>query len=93
MSDYKNFVEIGDDVTDGYSMFHKITYKHPEEECIGWQRGIDNFCEWLDENGFAVVEVPPNKACSGLPYGTRLRVNLGKFLVSLGELIASFGIR
>ena len=93
MADAKNFVEIGDAVTDGYSIFHRITYKHPKEECIGWQRGIDNFCEWLDEEGYLVVNVPPNKACIGLPYGSRLRVNFGKFLILLGELIASFGNR
>lgn len=93
MADAKNFVEIGNAVTDGYSMFHRITYQHPEEECIGWQRGIDNFCEWLDEEGYFVVKVPPNNASSGLPVGSGWRVSLGKFLIQLGELVASFGSR
>lgn len=84
MSDYKNFKQIADMATNGNSAFHRVEYKHPEEECMGWQRGIHNLANWLDKNGFMVVEIPKNTGC---------RVGLGKFLILLGELVAGFGNR
>ena len=39
------FENIAENLTYGYSIFHKITSKHTEEECIGWQKGIREFAE------------------------------------------------
>lgn len=92
MSHYENFVEVGSSVTEGNSIFHVITYSHPGEDCLPWQHGIHNLCEWLDQEGFLVVEVPPDNECARLPYYTRQRILFGKFLIRLGELIATFSI-
>ena len=44
-------------LTYGFSEGHLFTYKHSYEECLGWQKGIQNFADWLDDNGYIVVKL------------------------------------
>lgn len=52
------FEDIAGELTDGYSLFHRITSKHDEHECFAWQTGIHDFAKWLDNNNYKVVQLP-----------------------------------
>lgn len=52
---YETFEEIDIGLTDGASLFHRITYKH-DEDCLAWQKGIHDFAKWLTDNNFIVKE-------------------------------------
>ena len=80
MADFKKFAEIAESCTSGYSIFHRVTYKHPEDECLAWQKGINNLCEWLDKEGYIVVNIPRNGLAS----------KIGLIIIRIGEIIASF---
>jgi hypothetical protein len=55
---YETFTEIADDLKNGYSVFHRITSKHDKDDCFAWQKGIEDFAKWLDENGYIVANKP-----------------------------------
>lgn len=52
---YETFYDLADHFRSGYSSTHTQS-KHTPEECVGWQEGIIEFAEWLDENGYQLKQ-------------------------------------
>lgn len=54
---YENFTEIAEAFVDGEHWPHMLS-EHSEEECNGWQHGVQEFAKWLDTAGVKIIENP-----------------------------------
>ena len=52
---YESWDELSQDACYGSSTFHVLS-GHSPDECMGWQKGIKEFCKHLDSMEIAVPE-------------------------------------
>lgn len=47
---YESFSDFAKDFVDGESRSHRLS-DHTRDECCGWQKGVKEFAQWLDDAG------------------------------------------
>ncbi len=47
---YESFSEFAEDFVDGEKRAHALS-PHSPDECYGWQKGVKEFAQWIDDAG------------------------------------------